>query len=136
MAIKYKVIEQPPSLLSKSGKPSYNARACARKRVSMENIAEVIERSSSLTKGDIYSTLIALTDLIPTYLLNNESVELGRLGTLSLSLSSKSEAQPEAVTWRSIKELKVQFRAGTQLKDKLKYAHFKRVDEWGNRALK
>ncbi|WP_289053116.1 HU family DNA-binding protein [Carboxylicivirga marina] len=128
MAIKYKVIKQPPNKLSTTGKPSYNARACERSRVSLDEISEIIQRNSSLSKADVYSTLISLTDIIPDFLLNNQSVDLGKLGTISLHLSSHSEDQPEDVTWRSIKELKVQFRAGKELKKELKKAHFKRVD--------
>jgi predicted histone-like DNA-binding protein len=129
MSINYKVIEQPASKLSTTGKPTYNARACGRKRMSLDKIAETIQRRSSLSKGDVYSTLISLTDLIPDLLLTNHTVDLGDLGTLSLHLSSKSEERAEDVTWRSVKELKVQFRASKELKKNLKKANFVRVDK-------
>lgn len=128
MAIKYKVIEQPPSKLSVTNKPTYNARACKRYKASLKDIAEAIQRRSSLTKAEVYGVLISLTDIIPDLLLDNKSVDLGDLGTISLHLSSKSEDKPEDVSWRSIKELKVKFRASVELKKNLKEAHFKRVD--------
>jgi len=127
MSINYKVIEQPAGKLSKTGKPTYSARACGRSKISLDKISRIIERNSSLTKADIYGTLISLTDLLPEFLLNNQSVELEGLGTFSLHLSSESEDKPEDVTWRSIKELKVQFRASKELKKELKKANYVRV---------
>jgi len=129
MAIKYKVIKQGATPLTQTNKSYYTARACKRSLVGLDEIAELLSLRSTLSKADVFATLIALTEAIPEYLLNNQSVQLGDLGTVSLHLSSKSESTPEDVTWRSIKELKVQFRAGKEIKKSLKSAHFKKVTE-------
>lgn len=129
MAIKYKVIEQPPGRLSKTGKPTYNARACDRNKVNLKDIAGFIVQRSSLTKAEVYGTLISLVDILPDLLLINQSIQLDGLGTFSLHLSSESKDSPEDVTWRSIKELKLQFRADKELKEALQKANFVRVDK-------
>jgi hypothetical protein len=67
---------------------------------------------------------LALADKIPEYLLDNKSVELGDLGIISLHLSSRCEAKEEDVNKRSIKEVKVQYRANKRIKDRLKRAKF------------
>ncbi len=129
MAIKYKVVKQGVNRLSNTNREYYFAHACGRRKISLEKLAERMSRRSTLSRGDIYATLIELTDIIPECLLENESVQLGSLGTFSLSLSSRSEARAEDVSWRSIKNVKVQFRAGKEMKEQLTDISFKKVSD-------
>ncbi len=127
MAIKYKKVKQ--RIINKSGeeKEVYYARACKRRRVDLNEVADHLSQLTTLSRPDVYCVLIALADTIPHYLLNNKSVELGDLGTISLHFTSNSNESEKEVTWRSIKDLKVQFRAGKRIKEKLKHASFKMV---------
>ncbi len=127
MSLKYKKVRQPVADADGNQREIHYARACKRRRVKLDEVAEHIASYTTLSRGEVHSVLIALTDSIPGYLLDNQSVELGDLGTLSLHFTSHSEETEEAVTWRSIKDLKVQFRAGMRFKKKLKNAHFKLV---------
>jgi len=127
MAIKYKKIKQTVKDKNGDEKAIYYARSCKRNIVSLDQIAERIAGYTTLSRGEVHGVLYALADTIPQYLLDNESVELGDLGILSLHLSSQSEEKEEDVTWRSIKELKVQFRASKRIKKQLKNASFKLV---------
>lgn len=129
MAINYKIVKQGNTPLTDPDREYYTARVCSRSKISLKKIAERISQRCTLSKADIYGTLVELTTIIPECLLENQSVELGSLGTFSCSISSQSEASPEEVTWRSIKGLKVQFRAGKELKEELRDVQFKRVDE-------
>ncbi|MBS2210456.1 HU family DNA-binding protein [Carboxylicivirga mesophila] len=129
MAVKYKVVKQGVNRLSNTDRNYYFAHACGRSKIGLEKLAERISRRCTLSRGDIYATLVELTDIIPEFLLENQSVQLGDMGTFSLSLSSSSEAKAEDVSWRSIKEVKVQFRAGKEMKEQLKDVTFKKVND-------
>ncbi|TRX62361.1 HU family DNA-binding protein [Carboxylicivirga sp. M1479] len=129
MTVKYKVIKQGGNRLSAANKDCYYAHACDRGKIGLDKLAERMSRRCTLSKGDIYATLKELTDIIPECLLENQSVQLGDLGTFSLSLSSQSEAKAEDVNWRSIKKVNVQFRAGKDVKEQLKEATFKKVKD-------
>lgn len=130
MAIKYKVIQQEVTTKSVEKEFRYYARACDRSRMDLEAISKIISRRSTLSPGDIQHVLTALTELIPELLIDNQSVHLGDLGTISLHLRSRGEDSPKGVTSRSITELRAAFRAGRKLKKGLTDARFvKKVSE-------
>jgi len=96
----------------------------------LEAISKIISRRSSLSPGDIQHVLTALTELVPELLVNNQTVHLGDLGTISLHLRSRGENSPKAVTSRSITDVRAAFRAGRKLKKGLTDARFvKKVTE-------
>ncbi|MBR8537128.1 hypothetical protein KDU71_16280 [Carboxylicivirga sediminis] len=127
MTINYKKVKQIVKDKNGNEKEVYYARSCQRRKIDLYDLAERLASYSILSPVDIHSVLIGLADVIPEYLMDNKSVDLGDLGIISLHLSSHSEETEEAVTWRSIKDLKVQFRAGVRFKKKLKHASFKLV---------
>jgi predicted histone-like DNA-binding protein len=124
MAIRYKKIKQ--TIRDKNGeeKEVFYARSCERDIVDINKLADHIASYTVLSSIDVRSVLMALPDKIPEYLLDNKSVELGDLGIISLHLSSRCEAKEEDVNKRSIKEVKVQYRANKRIKDRLKRAKF------------
>ena len=124
MAIKYKVIQQEMTIKSGEQVPRYYARACDRSRMDLEAISKIISQRSSLSPGDIQHVLTALTELVPELLVNNQTVHLGDLGTISLHLRSRGEDSPKAVTSRSITDVRAAFRAGRKLKKGLSDARF------------
>jgi len=123
MALKYKAVRhQLPQQADK-----YYARACNRHLVTLDDLAALISRNSSASRADVVLVLTALTDLVPALLVQNNSVQLGELGTVSLHLNSKGEATEEEVNHRSVKEVRVHFRAGLKFKRQLKDLHFERI---------
>ncbi len=124
MAIKYKVIQQ--EVMTKTGEKQlrYYARACDRSRMNLEAISKIISRRSTLSPGDIQHVLTALTELVPELLINNQTVRLGELGTISLHLRSQGADSHQAVTSRSITDLRAAFRVGKKLKQGLTEARF------------
>lgn len=129
MSINYKKVKQIIKDQNGNEKEIYYARACQRQRVKLDKLAERIASYCTLSSVDVKSVLIALTDTIPDYLLDNKSVELGDLGTISLHFTSESTESEDEVTWRSIKDMRVQFRAGKRIKKQLKQVNFKLVEE-------
>jgi len=123
MALKYKAVahklpQQPEK---------FYARACNRHKVTLDDLATMISRNSSASRADVVMVLTSVTDLVPSLLLQNNSVQLGELGTISLHFNSKGELSEEAVTWRSVNRVRVRLRAGLMFKKKLDKISLKRV---------
>ncbi|MBS2097250.1 HU family DNA-binding protein [Carboxylicivirga linearis] len=129
MALKYKIIKQ--EVVDKVGitKDVYYARACDRSKVDLNELSKLISRMSTVSRADIIGVLTAFSDIIPSLLTENRTVQLGELGTFSLHMKSDCVDSKEEVTWRCIKDVNIRFRVGKELKNQLKDIHFQRVDE-------
>ena len=86
-----------------------------------------LQGKSSLTGGDIGSTLENLVDQIPKYLLDGQSVSLGELGTLRLSFSSEGADTEEDFDTSMIKNVRIIFTPGVLLKDAVAKAKFEKA---------
>ena len=103
----------------------YIARCANKKRVNLDYISVSIASKCSLTTADEYGVMVALTEEIPDLLLENKTVDLGNPGIFSLHLTSRTETSPEAVNAATIKQVKVAFLPGKQIKQQPKLASFK-----------
>ena len=126
MTLKYKVVQQATPGKKGGGTYKYYARACNRTKRDLKYLASILSKRSSLSPGDIVSVLTELTILVPELLMENNTVQLGDLGTISLHLKSEGHQNEKDVTWRSIQETKVQFRAGIEFKRAIQDLHFER----------
>lgn len=126
MSVKYRLIKQATPGEKGGGKYQYYARACERRKVTLDEIADKLSERSTLSRSDIIGTLVGLVDLIPDLLLDNQSVELGRLGIFSLNLKSHASDEPRTDGFRLIKSAEVSFRASTHLKQAVKYPDYKK----------
>jgi predicted histone-like DNA-binding protein len=132
MTIYYKPVKvSEPGV--KSGKHKYYARVSSRNKINLTGISERIARKCTLNRADIYAALEALVEELPDLLLHNYNVELGGLGTFSLYIQSDASDSPEKVNTKNIKGTKIGFRAGTEIKIKLKNARFKKLAEQRNK---
>jgi len=77
---------------------------------------------SSLSRGDVYSTILSLLDIIPKELLDGKMVKLGKLGSLSLNLDAEGVDSADKVTADKVKSVHIVFRPSQELKDDL--THF------------
>jgi hypothetical protein len=80
--------------------------------VKLEDIGARLEKSSSLSAGDI----------------NNVLIQLGDFGTFRISVSSEGAESAEALTARNIKKAKLVFLPSTKLKQKLSTLAFEVVE--------
>ncbi len=97
MNVKYKIVKQSQPGVKGGGTYCYCARACNRGHKNPDDISKILSQRTTLSAADIYVVIVGLTDLMPELLLQNNTVELGMLGTLSLSLKSRQEELPEKV---------------------------------------
>ena len=92
--------------------------------VGFEQIAEMIEKKSTMSRGDIMGVLAEL-EVTTCYMLENgHPVTLGLMGTFYPAIETESALKPEDVTSRLIKRFKILFKPSTYLKKRFKHVGF------------
>ncbi|MFA8435974.1 MAG: HU family DNA-binding protein [Marinifilaceae bacterium] len=113
--LKYKIISQV-NPLHKNREKIYYPRLTGTEKVNLRYVCDDLSRKSTLSAADITGVVVALTQIIPHYLAQGKSVELGDLGIFSLAAEVKTEDAPQKVSFRNFKRLKIRFRPGKLLK--------------------
>ena len=124
MAIQYRVKTKRGGIGNKPAK--YHAVPIYSGEITSRQLARDLARRSSLSEGDVLSTLVGLSDLVEKYLHEGHTVRLEGLGLLSVSATSPGYDTPEECTPRRVKAKKICFRAAMSLKAKLKFIRFVR----------
>ncbi|MDR2920970.1 MAG: HU family DNA-binding protein [Tannerella sp.] len=104
--------------------PKFYASPVNSGKITLDDLANRISRSSSLTRGDILNVLSSFLDELPEYLKDGKSVQLGDFGTVRLSFSSDGADTAENVNASLIKNVKVIFTPNVKLKDELRRTPF------------
>lgn len=94
--------------------------------LSVGQLSNRIAGRSSLTRGDILNVIENLLDELPMYLTEGYSVNLGNFGTLRLSLSSEGAETAEQYSPDKIKNVKVIFTPGVEMKRQLEEVKFEK----------
>ena len=118
MSILIKTVERK-NPQNREAAPKYYAAVATRGNIDLDGLTSQISKVSSLSRGDVYSALLALLDVIPKELLDGKVVKLGKLGSLSLNLDSEGVDSAEEVTGDIVKSVHVVFRPSQELKDDL-----------------
>lgn len=129
MALKYKIVQQAQPGVKGGGDYRYYLRATGRRLIAIDELAQKLAKETSLSEVSVKAVLWGLSSAIPDLLLNNYSVEIGELGIFSVSLKSEPGYSAEEATWRKIRDLKVNFRVGKKIQEKVKNAKFERADD-------
>ncbi len=119
MPILYKITPVKGGL-NPEKKTRFIAFPCKRQKADVKMIATMIAERSSLSRGDAMSALNSLAEIVTDLLIDNYTVQLPPLGIFSLSFSSKSYENEEEVNFRSVKKVRMQFRADKDIIKKLK----------------
>ena len=92
--------------------------------VDFEQIAEMIEKKSTMSRGDIMGVLAEL-EVTTCYMLENgHPVTLGLMGTFYPAIETESTLRAEDVTSKLIKRFKILFKPSTYLKKRFKHVGF------------
>ena len=122
MAFRYRVKTKRGGIGDKTAK--YHAVPIYSGEITSQQLARDLAKRSSLSAGDVLSTLVGLSDLVEKYLHEGHTVRLEGLGLLSVSASSPGYDTPEECVPRRVKAKKICFRADTSLKATLKFIRF------------
>ena len=92
--------------------------------VGFEQIAEMIEKKSTMSRGDIMGVLAEL-EVTTCYMLENgHPVTLGLMGTFYPAIETESTLRAEDVSSKLIKRFKILFKPSTYLKKRFKHVGF------------
>ena len=92
--------------------------------VGFEQIAEMIEKKSTMSRGDIMGVLAELEVTSCFMLENGHPVTLGLMGTFYPTIETESALRAEDVSSKLIKRFKILFKPSTYLKKRFKHVGF------------
>ena len=124
MSIKYKIVKTGKPGKTGAESTAYQPRIYNRKTVKADDLIKFLKSRTPVPKSDIVRVLYLFSEAVTELLLDNCSVEIPNLGTLSLTIQGVSVSQPEEITDDAINKLGVAFRPNKVLKQELKKAIF------------
>lgn len=133
MAILFDFYESPPQD-GEDGKIRIYPRPVFSQTVGTQELADIIHSRSSLTKGDIYSTLIGLGQVLSERLRAGQRVYMDGIGYFSVSLRCKEIRTKKDMRASNVGVKAVEFRADKHLRSDLLSAKVKRTTQIGHSA--
>ncbi|AZZ59186.1 HU family DNA-binding protein [Riemerella anatipestifer] len=127
MSIKYKTIQKAQPGVAGGGDKKFYASPVYQGEKTLEGLTKDIEKISTVSGADIRAVLYALVDVMQTSLSEGRIVRLGELGSMRVSLSSEGKAKEEEVTSAAIRNTKVLFTPGSDLKKMLQTLKFEKA---------
>lgn len=103
------------------------ATPASRGRIDIDALSSDIAGASSLSPGDIANVIKSLVVSVPKFLMLGISVDLGDLGYMRISFSSKGFENKEEFDATQIDDIKIIFTPSTKLKSILAASRFKAV---------
>lgn len=119
MAVRYKVIEKTLTGVN-SGEKKFYASTVLDGELSLEDIIQTIEKMSTVSGADLLAVLYSITHIAANNLVNGKIIRLGNFGSLRISISSEGKDTSNEVNVKCIKNCKVIFTPGSQIKEMLK----------------
>lgn len=110
------------------GEAKFYATAQAKGSTTLDEIAERISKSTTVTRADCLAVLAALEDEIGISLQSGEIVKLGDIGTFRVSIGSIGSDTVEEFNQSMIKKPKIVFRPSTKLQNLMGTLTYVRVD--------
>ncbi len=101
--------------LDPAAAPKYYASAISSGRVDLDTISKRIANSSTMSRGDISGVILTLVDEVLFQLAEGKIVELGKLGTLRLTVNSEGVETAEKVNAAQVKKVNIRFKPGSDL---------------------
>ncbi len=125
MAVKYNLVERGNPQKPDEPKKIY-AQAVADGEVTQKDLCNQIEELTTLTEPDVLASISALRKVMVRGLANGQIVRFGDFGSFQVSLSSDGAESADKFKADSIRDVKIVFRAGTELRDMLDKLKFER----------
>jgi predicted histone-like DNA-binding protein len=127
MAVNYVVIPKGNPAVPTAPK-KYYAQAKSRGDLTLKKLSkEISEGSTTVSDTDVLAVLNDLTKVLNRHLENGEIVRFGDFGTFQISISSEGAETEAKFNQSLIKNAKVAFRPGVDLKDMLARLKYEKV---------
>ncbi len=125
MAIKFKLITRKnPSKPEQA--PKHYASIVRPEKITIDELSRRVAEISPVNELDTQTALLSLAKIIPEYLANGATVELGDLGRLQVNLSSSGVENEEDFRKELIKSCNVRFQPSVQVKKAMKNVDYKK----------
>ena len=111
--------------------------ACSRRGnvTDFDGLAEIITEISSLSKGDILSSLTNIEQVMLWKLIDGDSVRFGDIGTFSIAVTSDGFENPEDITPDKVRATKIVFTPTKKFNKLLLEMKFTNYDKQLRKAL-
>ena len=111
--------------------------ACSRRGnvTDFDGLAEIITEISSLSKGDILSSLTNIEQVMLWKLIDGDSVRFGDIGTFSIAVTSDGFENPEDITPDKVRATKIVFTPTKKFNKLLLEMKFTNYDKRLRKAL-
>lgn len=129
MPIKFKAIERGEPGVAGGGTKKWYASPNMSGEKALDELTRDIEKISTVSGADIRAVLYALVDVMKDALADGQIVRIGELGSLRVSFSSEGKATEKEVTAASIKQAKVIFTPGKDIKDTLATLTYEKISK-------
>ena len=105
----------------------YYASANLTGEKSLADLTKDIEKMCTVNGADIRAVLYALVEAMQSSLSNGQAVRLGELGSLRVSIGSEGKATEKEINSSSIKNAKVIFTPGKDIKKMLDTLEYEKM---------
>jgi predicted histone-like DNA-binding protein len=126
MSVKFSVTPRKDPR-DQNSQPKYYATVRSNGRIDTHEIARDINKMSTVSSVDTAAVLEAFMNVVPDQLADGKIVELGDFGTFRVSVSSEGAEMPEAVTIRSITDVRILFQPGKRFKKLINSTEFEKI---------
>ena len=117
MSVIYKTVQRPADpRVENSPKKFYPQLITLGRSVNLKYLAEKMRDRSSLSTGDIKSTIQNFVEELKMQLLEGKSVNIEGLGIFMLAAKSKGAEKAADITDKSIDSVRIYFQANKELK--------------------
>lgn len=120
---KYTVVEKA-NPLDRSEAAKFYAQYKSMGRTDSDKLAEKVAKVSPVNPAGLVAAFEALLDVVPDELENGYIVELGRLGSFTISLNSEGSATADEVTAKNISNVRIRFIPSKEFKDRIESMTF------------
>ena len=127
MPIKYKVIQRGEPGVKGGGTKKFYASANLTGEKTLADLTKDSEKMCTVNGADIRAVLYALVEAMQSSLSNGQAVRLGELGSLRVSVASEGKATEKEVNSSSIKNAKVIFTPGKDIKKMLDTLEYEKM---------
>lgn len=126
MSVKFNVVQRGNPSKPTDPKKHY-ANTVAAGEITLKQLSKRISAMSTVNSGDILAVLDLLTQVMSEELGDGNIVRLGDFGNFQISISSEGQATADKVTGDTVKNAKILFRPGKDLKNMLATVSFEKA---------
>jgi len=135
MSILYKIIGRTQPGVVGGGQIKYYAGIAREREVSLREMVREISSRSTVTTADAMAVIENFLELVPKFLRNGRTVNLGQLGSFRVNISSKGYDTPDEVGNYSIKRNKISFLPSAEMRENMGTVRYTKYTELSSTLL-